>query len=239
MTTYKPLSIKILIAVYGLSIVLRFNSLFHTEGFGQLFWNLGMLGFAAGCLHYLLKPSPLGYKVLLANLGIAMAASAYQMFESFWGNLFVLAANTGFLVMAMASDWYFVAPLKPNTTERETMPWEDEEEEEEAPPKPPADETKGNALLSASKSGYKELAKRVIDNGADVNFTNEKGQTAVHVASAEGKGSIVEMLVEHGAKLDVQDHEGNTPQQVAQQHEHAEVASWIGERLSAGTKELK
>jgi ankyrin repeat protein len=60
-----------------------------------------------------------------------------------------------------------------------------------------------------------ETVKLLVELGADVNATDDSGQTALHSASYIGADAIAQFLVEHGAKVDVKDRYGMTPVTVA------------------------
>ena len=51
----------------------------------------------------------------------------------------------------------------------------------------------------------------LIDQGADVNVRNHKGQTALHCAAKAGFVDIAQLLLEHGAEVDARDHNAETP----------------------------
>jgi hypothetical protein len=55
----------------------------------------------------------------------------------------------------------------------------------------------------------------VEEQGADVNFVADTGETAMHAAAYRGANSVVQYLFDKGAKLDVVDKSGRTPLQVA------------------------
>jgi ankyrin repeat protein len=55
----------------------------------------------------------------------------------------------------------------------------------------------------------------VEEQGFDVNFVADTGETAMHAAAYRGANSVVQYLFDKGAKLDVQDLSGRTPLQVA------------------------
>ena len=55
----------------------------------------------------------------------------------------------------------------------------------------------------------------VEESGADVNFENDLGETAMHAAAYRGANSVVQYLFERGARLDVVAVDGRTPLTVA------------------------
>jgi uncharacterized protein len=58
--------------------------------------------------------------------------------------------------------------------------------------------------------------KTAIELGADVNATNEAGQTAVHGAAGLSFDSIIQYLADHGASVTLKDKRGQTPFNAAQ-----------------------
>ena len=50
-----------------------------------------------------------------------------------------------------------------------------------------------------------------VELGADVNATDERGETALHSAAARNFTTIVRLLAEHGADLDVKNEAERTP----------------------------
>src|SRR4029077_13970364 len=60
-----------------------------------------------------------------------------------------------------------------------------------------------------------QAVKMLVELGADVNQTNDRGETALHGAAYRGAPSIVEYLVEKGAKLDARSNQGWTPWTIA------------------------
>lgn len=55
------------------------------------------------------------------------------------------------------------------------------------------------------------LVEQLLARGADPNFQDDKGRTALHFASQEEHPDIIEVLLEYGANPLLIDHEGNTP----------------------------
>ena len=79
-------------------------------------------------------------------------------------------------------------------------------------------------LIEASRKGYKEIAKLLIENGADVNckleYTTDiesiEGWTSLHVAAAKGYKVIAELLIIKGADVNAMDDTRRSPLDWAQ-----------------------
>ncbi len=61
-----------------------------------------------------------------------------------------------------------------------------------------------------------EAVKLAVELGADVNATDEIGQTALHAAAYTGSDAIIQFLADHGANVNVQDKYGQTPLSIAE-----------------------
>ena len=61
------------------------------------------------------------------------------------------------------------------------------------------------------RGGSVARVRELIDQGADVNVRNHKGQTALHCAAKAGFIDIVALLLDRGADVDAEDHIGETP----------------------------
>lgn len=83
-------------------------------------------------------------------------------------------------------------------------------------------------LMMAALKGYLELARRLIDRGADVNKT---GWTPLHYASTGGHLAIMELLLEHHAYIDAESPNGTTPLMMAAQYGSIEAIKLL---LEAG-----
>jgi ankyrin repeat protein len=70
--------------------------------------------------------------------------------------------------------------------------------------------------FSESPAMWIQAVQLCLDQGLDVNATNEMGLQAVHGAANRGSDDIVELLAKQGAQLDRPDQEGRTPYAWAQ-----------------------
>ena len=66
-------------------------------------------------------------------------------------------------------------------------------------------------LHLASRMGHLEVARLLVEHGADVTVENQYGRTPLHWAVQDGGSDVVRFLVEHGADVTVQDYDGSTP----------------------------
>ena len=66
-------------------------------------------------------------------------------------------------------------------------------------------------LISAAVFGKTEIARALIEGGADVNIQNNEGSSALHSAAFLCRLEIVEMLLANGAEKEVQNVYGSTP----------------------------
>lgn len=69
-------------------------------------------------------------------------------------------------------------------------------------------------LSQAALRGLTDVAKELLDKGADPNLANADGNTALHTAAFLCRFDIVELLLERGARLDAKNQRGDTPTSV-------------------------
>lgn len=68
-------------------------------------------------------------------------------------------------------------------------------------------------LISAAVFGRPQMARMLIDAGADLNFQNNDGSTALHTAAFFCRTDIVEMLLEKGADKTIRNKYGVTAEE--------------------------
>ncbi|MDD5057330.1 MAG: ankyrin repeat domain-containing protein [Sideroxydans sp.] len=83
------------------------------------------------------------------------------------------------------------------------------------------------SFLKAVEDGNLEVAKRLIDFGANLEVRDERNWTALIIASAKGSDDVVKMLLESGAKTDVRDMKGYSALHWAAYNGHGNVAKLL------------
>jgi ankyrin repeat protein len=78
-------------------------------------------------------------------------------------------------------------------------------------------------LLNASQNGNLTEIKNVLTQGAEINFRNNKGDTALYLAAHYNHPEIVQQLIDSGADINLTNNEGETPLFVASGKGHIEV----------------
>ena len=86
-------------------------------------------------------------------------------------------------------------------------------------------------LQSAARRGRLEVVELLIERGADVNFQDQQGQTALHYAlmdpSAPKHGDVVRRLLAAGCDPDGRSHGRPTPLQMAEGWEASEIVELL------------
>src|SRR5229473_3256243 len=85
-------------------------------------------------------------------------------------------------------------------------------------------------LHLASQSGKVDVARMLIERGADPTAQSKDGETALHLASRRGNADLARMLIERGADLTAQSKYGVTALHLASQSGNVDVACMIIER---------
>lgn len=76
----------------------------------------------------------------------------------------------------------------------------------------------------AARLGLAEMARLLIDNGADLNIRNDEGFTPLHGAAGEGQKELVVILIAHGADVNARNKRGWTPLRWAEAQSQKEMA---------------
>ena len=86
------------------------------------------------------------------------------------------------------------------------------------------------ALAGQDAKARGEVARMLIDAGADVRATQHGGWTPLHQAAAAGDRGLVDYLLAKGASAGVKNDAGTTPAAIARERGHAELAGYLEQR---------
>jgi len=87
-----------------------------------------------------------------------------------------------------------------------------------------------DALLYAIMINDSNTAKKLLDEGMDINKPFQRGWTFLHLAAQKNRVEIAEMLISKGARVNVRngkDGQGSTPLEVAVSRKHNEMAEML------------
>ncbi|XP_030630079.1 protein phosphatase 1 regulatory subunit 12A isoform X6 [Chanos chanos] len=85
----------------------------------------------------------------------------------------------------------------------------------------------GAVFLAACSSGDTEEVLRMLERGADINYANVDGLTALHQACIDDNVDMVTFLVEHGASINQPDNEGWIPLHAAASCGYMDIAEYL------------
>ncbi|XP_077401158.1 protein phosphatase 1 regulatory subunit 12A isoform X2 [Vanacampus margaritifer] len=85
----------------------------------------------------------------------------------------------------------------------------------------------GAVFLAACSSGDTEEVLRMLDRGADINYANVDGLTALHQACIDDNPDMVTFLVTHGASINQPDNEGWIPLHAAASCGYLGIAEYL------------
>uniref|UniRef100_A0A8C5MKK1 Protein phosphatase 1 regulatory subunit n=1 Tax=Leptobrachium leishanense TaxID=445787 RepID=A0A8C5MKK1_9ANUR len=85
----------------------------------------------------------------------------------------------------------------------------------------------GAVFLAACSSGDSEEVLRLLERGADINYANVDGLTALHQACIDDNIDMVKFLVESGASINQPDNEGWIPLHAASSCGYLDIAEYL------------
>ncbi|XP_053317992.1 protein phosphatase 1 regulatory subunit 12A [Spea bombifrons] len=85
----------------------------------------------------------------------------------------------------------------------------------------------GAVFLAACSSGDSEEVLKLLDRGADINYANVDGLTALHQACIDDNLDMVKFLVENGASINQPDNEGWIPLHAAASCGYLDIAEYL------------
>lgn len=86
------------------------------------------------------------------------------------------------------------------------------------------------ALMIAAREGHADMARVLIERGADVNATDSAGMNVLHVAAHPWWGenaALVRLLLDHGSDPTVPDARGRKPREIALQKGYEDTAALL------------
>ena len=98
------------------------------------------------------------------------------------------------------------------------------------------------ALMEASMDGHVEVAKLLLDHGAEVNMPADSFESPLTLAACGGHVELAMLLIERGANLEEVNDEGYTPLMEASREGHEEMVALLlsqGADINAQTEETQ
>lgn len=85
------------------------------------------------------------------------------------------------------------------------------------------------ALYLAARGGHAEVARVLVEAGADVNIPQRRGLTPLHTAVLNGHAEVARVLVEAGADVNARTEAGSTALGVVQRRNYQEIVKLLEE----------
>ena len=82
-------------------------------------------------------------------------------------------------------------------------------------------------LASALATGQNQIARTLIDHGANVNAKGDNDITPLHTAAARGNIDAAKMLLENGADINATTKDGKKPVSYAEERNHPEMVEYL------------
>ena len=83
------------------------------------------------------------------------------------------------------------------------------------------------ALQLCARTNHPEIARVLIDAGADLNIQNDDGRTALYVSAYWNRPEITKMLIDAGADLNIQTEYGSTALHYCAVWDHSRIARML------------
>jgi serine/threonine-protein phosphatase 6 regulatory ankyrin repeat subunit B len=87
-----------------------------------------------------------------------------------------------------------------------------------------------NAIMCASRKGYRDIVELLLDRGANIHEKNNKGINALMCASSEGHKDIVELLLDRGANIHEKNNNGINALIYASSKGHKDIVELLLDR---------
>lgn len=101
---------------------------------------------------------------------------------------------------------------------------------------PDTEEAFGAVLFIALLRNFTDVAKLLVEAGADVNITDHKGWTPLHWAARIGDQDLFMLIVAGDADLLAEDREGCTPLDILSEHRHNDLLALMEQRFNKDYK---
>jgi ankyrin repeat protein len=85
-------------------------------------------------------------------------------------------------------------------------------------------------LASSLAAGHNQIARTLIEHGADVNAKGDTDVTPLHTAAARGNIEAATFLLEHGADINATTTGGKKPVTYAEERNHPEMVDFLRNR---------
>jgi ankyrin repeat protein len=82
-------------------------------------------------------------------------------------------------------------------------------------------------IHAAAAAGCEDIARLLLERGANANARQQSDFTALHEAARAGRLSFVKLLVDHGADVNAKSTDGRTPLSFALEGKHEDVAAYL------------
>lgn len=79
-------------------------------------------------------------------------------------------------------------------------------------------------IHSAAAGNYTDIVRLLVNNGAEVNVTQQAGATPLHSAAQNGNTELLILLLEHGASVEIRMEGGKLPADLAKEKGFDEIA---------------